>query len=44
MSGWSPGPALAAFLDGVTVICEISAQFTDDMWAGAFALPGMAGD
>ena len=27
--GWSPGPALAAFHDGVTVICEISAQFGD---------------
>ncbi len=39
MSGWSPGPALAAFLDGVTVICEISAQFTEDMWAGPSPCP-----
>ncbi len=39
MKGWSPGPALAAFLDGVTVICEISAQFTADMWAGPSPCP-----
>lgn len=30
--GWSPGPALAAFHDGVTIICEISAQFGDAGW------------
>src|SRR5260370_40105848 len=29
---WSPEPALAAFRDGVTVICELSAQFTDELW------------
>jgi uncharacterized protein (TIGR03083 family) len=29
---WSPELALAAFRDGVTVICELSAQFTDEMW------------
>ncbi len=39
MKGWSPGPAFAAFLDGVTVICEISAQFTEDMWAGPSPCP-----
>lgn len=30
--GWSPGPALAAFHDAVTVICEISAQFGEAGW------------
>ena len=29
---WSPGPALAAFHDGVTVICQLSAQFSDVGW------------
>jgi hypothetical protein len=39
MRGWSPGPALAAFHDGVTVICQISAQFTDSGWAGPSPCP-----
>ena len=30
--GWSPGPALAAFHDGVTVICQLSALFSDAGW------------
>jgi uncharacterized protein (TIGR03083 family) len=39
MRGWSPGPALAAFDDGVTAICQISAQFTADGWAGPSPCP-----
>jgi hypothetical protein len=34
MRGWWPGPALEAFHDGITVICEIAAQFTEEAWAG----------
>ncbi len=30
--GWSPGPALTAFHDGVTVICQLSALFSDAGW------------
>ena len=37
--GWSPGPALAAFHDGVTVICEISAQFTRRRWVAPSPCP-----
>ncbi len=37
--GWSPGPALAAFHDGVTVICEISAQFGDAGWSAPSPCP-----
>ena len=37
--GWSPGPALAAFHDGVTIICEISAQFEDAGWAAPSPCP-----
>ena len=37
--GWSPGQALAAFQDGVTVICEISAQFGDAAWAAPSPCP-----
>ena len=37
--GWSPGPALAAFHDGVTVICEISAQFGDAGWIAPSPCP-----
>jgi hypothetical protein len=32
MINWSPDQALAAFRDGVTVICELAAQFTDELW------------
>jgi uncharacterized protein (TIGR03083 family) len=32
MTGWSPDQALAAFRDGVTVICELAAQFSDELW------------
>ena len=37
--GWSPGPALAAFQDGVTVICEIAAQFGDAGWSAPSPCP-----
>ncbi len=37
--GWSPGPALAAFHDGVTLICEISAQFGDAGWIAPSPCP-----
>ena len=33
MIDWVPGPALAAYHAGVTVICELAAQFTDEAWA-----------
>jgi uncharacterized protein (TIGR03083 family) len=33
MSAWSPEPALAAYRDGVTVICELAAQFGNAQWA-----------
>ena len=37
--GWPPGPALAAFYDGVTVICQLSAQFTDRGWLAPSPCP-----
>ncbi len=37
--GWSPGPALAAFYDGVTVICQLSAQFSDAVWLAPSPCP-----
>ena len=39
MRGWWPGPALEAFHDGVTVICELAAQLTEEAWAGPSACP-----
>jgi Mycothiol maleylpyruvate isomerase N-terminal domain len=35
MTQWSAGPGLAAYRDGVTVICELAARFTDAQWQGA---------
>ncbi|HEX4063000.1 MAG TPA: maleylpyruvate isomerase family mycothiol-dependent enzyme [Streptosporangiaceae bacterium] len=32
MSDWPPGQALAAYHDGVTVICELAAQFSAEAW------------
>lgn len=32
MSHWSPDQALAAYHDGVTVICELAAQFSAEAW------------
>ena len=37
--GWSPGPALAAFHDGVTIICELALQFTDAGWLAPSPCP-----
>lgn len=37
--GWWPGPALAAFHDGVTVICQLSARFSDAGWLGPSPCP-----
>ena len=33
MTDWSPAPGLAAYRDGVTVICELAARFNDAQWA-----------
>jgi uncharacterized protein (TIGR03083 family) len=33
MIDWAPGPALAAYHAGVTVICELAARFNDEGWA-----------
>jgi hypothetical protein len=37
--GWSPGPALAAFHDGVTVIRQLAAQFGEAGWLGPSSCP-----
>jgi uncharacterized protein (TIGR03083 family) len=37
--GWAPDLALAAFNDGVTVICQLAAQFSDAGWAGPTPCP-----
>jgi uncharacterized protein (TIGR03083 family) len=39
MTEWAPGPALAAFHDGVTVVCELAALFPDDGWAAPTPCP-----
>ncbi len=39
MTDWAPGPALAAYHSGVTVICELAAQFTEDAWAAPTTCP-----
>jgi len=39
MTDWEPGPALAAYHAGVTVICELAAQFTSAAWAGPTTCP-----
>ena len=39
MIDWAPGPALAAYHSGVTVICELAAQFTGDSWAAPTPCP-----
>ena len=39
MTEWALGPALAAFHAGVTVVCELAAQFTDDSWAAPTPCP-----
>ena len=39
MTDWAPGPALAAYHSGVTVVCELAAQFTDEAWAAPTTCP-----
>ena len=39
MTDWALGPALAAFHAGVTVVCELAAQFTGDSWAAPTPCP-----
>jgi hypothetical protein len=39
MTDWAPGPALAAFHAGVTVVCELAAHFTDESWASPTPCP-----
>lgn len=39
MTDWAPGPALAAYHSGVTVICELAAQFTGEAWAAPTTCP-----
>src|SRR3989442_7045909 len=39
MTDWAPGPALTAYHAGVTVICELAAQFTVDGWAAPTPCP-----
>jgi Mycothiol maleylpyruvate isomerase N-terminal domain len=33
MTAWSLRPGMAAYRDGVTVICELAARFSDEQWA-----------
>jgi len=39
MIDWAPGPALAMYHSGVTVICQLAAQFTDEAWAAPTTCP-----
>jgi uncharacterized protein (TIGR03083 family) len=39
MAVWAPGPALAAYHAGVTVVCELAAQFTPEGWAAPTPCP-----
>ena len=39
MTDWAPGPALAAYHSGVTVICQLAAQFTEEAWAAQTTCP-----
>ena len=39
MTDWVPGPALAAYHAGVTVIGELAAQFTAEAWAAPTTCP-----
>ena len=39
MTDWVPGPALAAYHAGVTVVCQLAAQFTDEEWASPTTCP-----
>lgn len=39
MTDWVPGPALGAYHAGVTVVCQLAAQFTGEAWAAATTCP-----
>jgi len=39
MTEWAPGPGLAAFHDGVTVVCELAALFTGEAWGAPTPCP-----
>jgi len=39
MTDWVPGPALAAYHAGVTVVCQLAAQFTVEAWAAPTPCP-----
>src|SRR5438128_8703850 len=39
MTEWSLDQALTTFRDGVTVICELAAQFTDEQWSAPTPCP-----
>jgi uncharacterized protein (TIGR03083 family) len=39
MSDWSPDQALAAYHDGVTVICELAARFPAEAWLAPTPCP-----
>ncbi|HEV2375082.1 MAG TPA: maleylpyruvate isomerase N-terminal domain-containing protein [Streptosporangiaceae bacterium] len=39
MTEWTPGAALSAYHAGVVIICELSAQFTPEAWAGPTPCP-----
>ena len=39
MIDWVPGRALAAYHAGVTLVCELSAQFTDEAWTAPTTCP-----
>jgi hypothetical protein len=39
MTDWVPGPALAAYHAGVTVVCQLAAAFADEAWAAPTTCP-----
>jgi uncharacterized protein (TIGR03083 family) len=39
MAVWVPGPGLAAYHAGVTVVCQLAAQFTDETWSAPTPCP-----
>jgi hypothetical protein len=43
VTAWFPAPGLAAYRDGVTVICELATQFGLQAWDTVVTVGGMAG-
>jgi len=39
MTDWVPGPALAAYHAGVTVVCQLAAALADEAWAAPTTCP-----